>query len=38
MTAQGKEGHSCKHPCCAPKFGEEATLFTNPSSTPKLCS
>ena len=29
MTAQGKERHSCKQPCCAPKFGEEATPSTD---------
>ena len=29
MTAQRKEGHSCKQPCCAPKFGEEAAPSTD---------
>ena len=29
MTTQGKEGHSCKQPCCAPKSGEEAAPTTN---------
>ena len=29
MIEQGKEGHSCKQPCCAPKFGEEAAPSTD---------
>ena len=28
-TTHGKEAHSCKQPCCAPKSGEEATPTTD---------
>ena len=37
MIAKGKEGRSCKQPCCAPKFGEEGAPSTDVFFSSKIC-